>query len=84
MTDSRHGFPFGLILGLIAVVVVAVILIAVYLPVAECQACAGGGTVAAIRNGPNNEDPCDECHGRGKVSLLSRWKQNKRLLGPPF
>lgn len=84
MADRSRDFSLSLALGLLAIVVAAVILAGAYLPVAECRRCVGSGKlISFFKIHRGREIDCDECDGVGKVSLLTKWKQDSRY-GRPF
>jgi len=83
MSNSRSKFSFGLTVGLLAIVVVAAILTAAFLPVADCPYCGGDSQIISFLSGTREVTQCRECRGCGKISLLAKWNRDRKIVTAP-
>lgn len=80
MASSRGESSVALTLALLAFVIASVTLPVVFLPVAKCRFCYGTGLSLWSFD---RDAPCEDCLGRGKISLLAKWKQERKVIVEP-
>jgi hypothetical protein len=76
MTDSCDRPSQGLIVGLSALLIAVALLAAAFAPVLACPSC-NGGILIAFSGQEGREYRCGECRGKGKVTLLAKWKYER-------
>jgi hypothetical protein len=80
MTGSRGDSSPAPTPALPAFLAASLILAVVFLPVAKRRFYHGTAVSPLFFD---RDAPCGDCHGRGKVSLLGKWNQQRKIVAEP-